>query len=412
MFYQSELSLLCDVFKKCRLGAQVVELSELESMLAESAEKEDFDQLNIFREILPSLRPRTVYRTNDAFEMCCRLILLPDTETPTVFYIGPFLSAPISQNRILEIGERLGISSHKQRYLAECYVGLPVLSDESSLLTMFNTFCERIWRSPSFNTQDITQTQITADEPVSRSMRNMKPDDTMVNIKALEQRYAFENEMIRAVYLGQPHMEAQFKEAFSVDFFEKRHADPLRNAKNYGIIMNTLLRKAAEQGGVHPIQLDQVSSDFANKIEKIPTLAKMSSLMCEMFRTYCRLVQKHSLKHFSPIVQNTVLSIEADLSVELSPSALAASQSVSLGYLSTVFKKETGKTISAYIRERRMEYAAYLLHTTSLQVQTVALHCGIMDVQYFSKLFKKHYGKTPSEYRPCRGGNWSAHDVQ
>lgn len=399
MFYQSELSFLCDVFKKSRVGAQAVGLSELESMLAESAQKEDFDHLNIFSEILPSLKPRTVYRTHNAFEICCRLILLPDTETPTFFYIGPFLSEPMSQSRILEIGERLGISSSKQRYLTECYAILPVLSEESSLLTMFNTFCERIWRSPSFNTQDITQTRITADEPVSGSMRNMKLDDSIVNIKALEQRYACENEMIRAVSLGQPHMEAQFKDVFSVDFLEHRNADPLRNAKNYGIIMNTLLRKAAEQGGVHPINLDQVSSDFAKKIEKTPTLSKIPALMCEMFRTYCRLVQKHSLKNFLPIVQNTILSIEADLSVELSPSALAAGQSVSLGYLSTVFKKETGKTISAYIRERRMEYAAYLLRTTSLQIQTVALHCGIMDVQYFSKLFKKHHGKTPSEYR-------------
>ncbi len=402
MFYQSELSFLCDVFKKCRVGAYVIALPKLECMLAE--EKEDFDHRNIFREILPSVEPRTVYRTTDAFEFCCRLILLPDTEIPTALYIGPFLSAPIPQSRILEIGERHGISSQKQRYLAECYAGLPVLSEESSLLTVFNTFCERIWRSPSFNTRDITQTQITADEPVSRSMRNMKLDDTIVNIKAVENRYAFENEMIRAVFLGQPHMEAQFKEAFSTDLFESRHADPLRNAKNYGIIMNTLLRKAAEQGGVHPIHLDQISSDFANKIEKTSTLQKISPLMCEMFRTYCRLVQKHSLKCFSPIVQNTILRIEADLSVELSPSALAASQSVSLGYLSTVFKKETDKTISAYIRERRMEYAAYLLRTTSLQIQTVALHCGIMDVQYFSKLFKRHHGKTPSEYRPCRGG--------
>ena len=40
-----------------------------------------------------------------------------------------------------------------------------------------------------------------------------------------------------------------------------------------------------------------------------------------------------------------------------------------------------------------------LLDTTHLQVQTVAAHCGIMDLQYFLKLFKKRVGKTPREYR-------------
>lgn len=72
---------------------------------------------------------------------------------------------------------------------------------------------------------------------------------------------------------------------------------------------------------------------------------------------------------------------------------------MSAGYLSTVFSKETGKTVTEYIREKRMKHAAFLLSTTHLQIQTVALHCGIMDVQYFSKTFKKFMGKTPKEYR-------------
>ena len=58
-----------------------------------------------------------------------------------------------------------------------------------------------------------------------------------------------------------------------------------------------------------------------------------------------------------------------------------------------------GKTLTEYIRERRMEYASYLLQTTDLQIQTVALHCGIMDVQYFSKLFKRQFGTAPSQHR-------------
>jgi YesN/AraC family two-component response regulator len=64
-----------------------------------------------------------------------------------------------------------------------------------------------------------------------------------------------------------------------------------------------------------------------------------------------------------------------------------------------VFKRDTGITLTEYITRERMQRACRLLSTTNLQIQTVALHCGIMDVQYFSKLFKKHIGKTPKEYR-------------
>ena len=163
--------------------------------------------------------------------------------------------------------------------------------------------------------------------------------------------------------------------------------------------MNTLLRKAAESGGVHPVYIDKVSSKFALEIEQLPSVSDTASLMRNMFRSYCRLVRLHSTQAYSPVVQKAILVIDTDLSADLSLGVLAEQQGISGGYLSTVFKKETGKTVSEYIREKRINHAAHLLATTHLQVQTVALHCGIMDVQYFSKLFKKQIGKTPKEYR-------------
>ena len=215
----------------------------------------------------------------------------------------------------------------------------------------------------------------------------------------MEKRYDFENEMMQAVSLGQIHAETQLFSFLPDQHFEQRTADPLRNAKNYCVIMNTLLRKAAENGGVHPVYLDSVSSAFAVRIEQLPTLTEVSPLMTEIFRSYCRLVRKHSMKDFPLVVQKTILFIDSNLSADLSLKALADSQNLSPSYLSTVFKKETGKTISEYIRDKRIRHAIHLLSTTHLQIQTVALHCGIMDVQYFSKLFKKHTGKTPKEYR-------------
>ncbi len=200
---------------------------------------------------------------------------------------------------------------------------------------------------------------------VSRSMRDVQPSETLVNIREMEQRYAFENEMMHAVEHGQAHFESKFAASVYTGFFEKRTSDPVRNAKNYAVIMNTLLRKAAERGGVHPIYLDQISSEYALQIENGADFSEVSHLMGEMFRTCCRLVREHTGKGYSLIVQNTILMIDADISAEISPHALAAQ----------------------------------LLATTKLQIQTVALHCGIMDVQYFSKLFKRQYGVTPTQYR-------------
>ena len=91
--------------------------------------------------------------------------------------------------------------------------------------------------------------------------------------------------------------------------------------------------------------------------------------------------------------------IDADLTADLSAGAIASALDVSLGYLSTVFKKEVGETVSEFVRKKRMEYAAHLLTTTEQQVQSVAISVGIVDLNYFTRLFKAHTGKTPTEYR-------------
>lgn len=297
------------------------------------------------------------------------------------------------------LGEEIHIPPQEQRYLEEYYNSLPILPSDSHLIIMFTTFCERLWDSPSFAITVIRREADLSLHPQNAPAIHHDQSDALINMKVLEQRYAFENQLLRSVSLGQIHMEDQVTLAFSPETFEARTADPIRNAKNYGIILNTLLRKAAEQGGVHPIHLDRTSSQFAHRIEALTSLTENAALMGEMFRTYCRLVRRYSLQKYSPVVRKAILTIDADLSADLSPHVLAEKLGISLGYLSTIMRKELGKTLTSFIHERRMEYASHLLTTTDLQIQSIALHCGILDVQYFSKLFKKQYHVTPSEYR-------------
>ena len=220
-------------------------------------------------------------------------------------------------------------------------------------------------------------------------------------MKTVEERYNYENEIIKAVSKGQAH-KAKLLMSVTAPNFERRSPDLLRDLKNYSIIMNTLLRKAAESGGVHPVHLDSVSSDFALKIERLNSSNEAGDLMVDMFMTYCRLVKKYSIRQYSPPVQKALTYIESDLSADLSLSTLAAMQNISASYLSNIFKKETDKTVTEYVNGKRMDYAAHLLATTKQQIQSIAQICGIVDVQYFSKLFKKVKGMTPKEYRKAR----------
>lgn len=227
----------------------------------------------------------------------------------------------------------------------------------------------------------------------------MQNGTDLERIQSMEQRYEYENRMMDAISHGDLRIAESMTFAFSASVFEERTNNPLRNLQNYCIIMNTLCRKAAEAGGVHPIFLDQISSRYARRIEELRSVAVIPSFMQEMMQSYCRLVRDHSTKNYSPTVQKAILFIESNLQNELRLNTVADAISVSSGYLSGRFKAETGQTLTEYVNQKRIDQARHLLRSTDLQIQTIAQDCGFLDLHYFCRIFKKSTGTTPTAYR-------------
>lgn len=394
--HEGELFYFCEVLRRCHVGAERLPVEALAERTAAAAPDDPFALRGLAPALLTALRERTLYRLTTSAGLTYRLLLLPDTAPRELLLVGPYRAAVLPPDRLMELGEALGIPPRRQQYFTEYYEGIPHVASDSPLLLMLHTLCEQLFGSPSYAVEEL---QPTAAAPPGVPPAATLSEDAEGRVRAMEQRYAFENELCRAVEEGQLHMEERLLGAFSASLFERRVADPLRNAQNYSIIMNTLLRKAAERGGVHPVHLDRISSSFAAAIEALPSLDKTQELMLDMFRTYCHLVRDHSTAGLPAAVQATVLRIHADLAADLTAGTLAEAQGVTTAYLSAAFRRATGTTLSEYVRLRRMRYASHLLTHTALEIQTVALHCGILDLQYFSRLFKRQYGLTPSQYR-------------
>lgn len=399
MLAHSELQLLCDTYKKSRVSARLVSYdTNIDTFLGADTQNLNFPKITL-AEHIGEISPHTVYNITDSLGLNYTFFMLEELEGENILFIGPYTHTSIGSRLVLELGEKLGVSPKHQKLLSYHLESVPIISEGSHLFVLLDCFLERTWESSTYSSVDMGREKKLSVSILNDSSEHNELDDMLMKMKALEKRYEFENEMLRAVTLGQMNKITQMTGEYSEINFEKRATDPLRNIRNYCIINNTLLRKAAEQGGVHPLYLDNISTDFAHRIEQTASSDECLDLMREMFRAYCRLVRKHSLKKYSPIIQRVMLFVDSDLSANLSLRSLAKTQNVTPSYLSTLFKKETGKTLTEYITEKRMKYASHLLQTTHLQVQAIALHCGIMDVQYFSKLFKKATGMTPKEYR-------------
>lgn len=89
---------------------------------------------------------------------------------------------------------------------------------------------------------------------------------------------------------------------------------------------------------------------------------------------------------------------------DISIAVIAEHLCVSEGHLSHLFKKQTGKTVTGYLTQQRIEAAMRLLSSGRVRVYEAAAAVGYKDVTYFSATFKKITGMSPSEYQEQRRG--------
>lgn len=350
--------------------------------------------------IFRTCKPNTIYRISDEFLCHYILFQLPETDGPLFAVIGPYALTDVMAGETPDGTDRPLIPSWMRSGLEVFYQGLPVIPDENLLTTMVNTLGAHIWGSlDNFSLQDIHHLIYADIEPVAERPDTKEPEDAFLSMKVLEDRYALENNLMLAVSQGQTHKAEMYFGSFSHTIMEQRASTPVRNLKNYTIILNTLLRKTAEAGAVHPLHIDSLSSRFARKIESLTSKDAIYALQKKMIYKYCLLVKNHSMKGYSLLIQKVLTRIDSDLTADLSLKTEAELLNVNSSYLSTLFKKETGSTLTEYVNRKRIDHGIFLLNSTNLQIQAVAQQCGMPDVNYFTKTFKKFVGKTPKEYR-------------
>ncbi len=113
-------------------------------------------------------------------------------------------------------------------------------------------------------------------------------------------------------------------------------------------------------------------------------------------------VKNYYQLQYSKKIRKIVLCIHEQYAQDLSLTKLAALIDVSPTYLSTIFKDETGKTVSEYLLIHRLKEAKRLLSSTNMKIYEVAENVGFHSSQYFAKLFHRMNGLTPLQYRDAK----------
>ena len=413
MAYEAELNYLKKLLMQFHLNMHLV--SDIDHMdnridlgLRTFLGLED-DYERSFHSFLHRAQPNTVYKISDDFFCSYVVLLLPDgySDKKTFLITGPYTAQDFSKQDIWKAIEKYHIPPKLTERIIQYYAGITLLADSSMISAIFTAFAEIIWGNTDNYTVKTIRHSLSEKyiDSITDTISDFIPEskDIAFKMELLEKRYEAENRFMKNISQGNYHKAELSFESSTLFDIEKRLTDPVRNFKNYCITMNTLLRKAVENGMVHPIHIDRISSDFARKIETVTSTENGKKLMREMIRKYGLLVKNYSMKDYSLLIQKVITRVESDLTADQTLNAHAQLLNVSPSYLSTLFRKEVGITLTEYVNRKRIEYGVMLLNTTNMQIQTIAQHCGISDINYFTRIFKKQIGKTPKEYRNSIG---------
>jgi len=166
-----------------------------------------------------------------------------------------------------------------------------------------------------------------------------------------------------------------------------------------------ILSRATIEAGADPAETFRLSENFISQIEQYADVDQLALWISDIVRRF--IVQAFDLaqvKH-SDVVFKTTNYIKRNCAEKLSLDSLAKEVFLSKSYLSSIFKKETGMSLTAYITKVRVEKSKRLLLEDNASLALISNQCGFKDQSYFTKVFKKETGVSPKRFRNNYFGN-------
>ena len=176
--------------------------------------------------------------------------------------------------------------------------------------------------------------------------------------------------------------------------------DPLRQVKSSITVFTSLVCRAAIEGGVSPEEAYSLGDAYIQRAENARSQQELLNLPATMYDDFIHRVHRSRTNpRYSPMVQKCVDYIDLHLEQKIQAADLAAQLGYDDYYITRRFKRETGYSLTNYIKFAKIERAKVLLQSTRLTVQQIADGLGFTTRSYFIQCFKAVTGRTPTAWR-------------
>ena len=190
---------------------------------------------------------------------------------------------------------------------------------------------------------------------------------------------------------------ARFTESEGVGVLSR---NPVTNLKYHFVITTAMITRLCRQNGMELEQAFGLSDFYIQKLDDIHTVEGVQSLHDEMVIDYTEKMRRYlrsdtTSQHINACKEYIYAHIKERITIE----DLADEFGVSASYLSRLFKKETGISVSAYIREQKIEIAKNLLRYSDYSMIDIANRLSFSSQSHFIQQFREAVGMTPKKYR-------------
>lgn len=176
--------------------------------------------------------------------------------------------------------------------------------------------------------------------------------------------------------------------------------DKLRNLKYHFIVTIALITRFCVEGGMEMETAYTLSDLYINRADKCMYEEDIHILHREAILEFTGQMNRiaHDNIYSKPVIM-TMDYIYDNLHSKISESEIAEYVSLSTTYISRLFKREVGVTISTYIAIKRIETAQNMLKYSDYSPVDIGNYLAFTSHSHFISVFKKYTGMTPNEYR-------------
>lgn len=179
----------------------------------------------------------------------------------------------------------------------------------------------------------------------------------------------------------------------------RNRTDGIAYGRNISLQLLLLASRILLELHVQKHDLENKENELLAKVFQQETLGALHRLVESYLLEACERIGEKRNGKSKNVIERTRAIIDKRFAENLQVGDIATEVFLSTTYLCLLFKQETGETINEYMTKVRIEQAKALLKDPSNKFYEVCYAVGYSDPSYFSKIFKKYTGYTPSSFR-------------